>query len=122
MNTDILVPISFFILALLALRTVLSHRENRRRELHETLRVAMQSGEAVPDDLLRRLATAADPRRSDLRRAIVLGVIASIVLLLGALLPFSDAVLRRSFLCIAVIPGAMALTYLGLWRFWYRQA
>lgn len=121
MNTDIAVPIVFFVVGFLAIRAVLLHRDATQRELHQTLRTAIQSGQAVPDAVLHRLAAAADPRRADLRRAIVFAVMAVVVVAMAWLLPFADEHGRRAFLCIGIVPGAMALTHLALWRFWYRN-
>lgn len=122
MNFDILVPITFLIVFFGVITMALKHRERRRRELHQTLRSAMQSGNEVQHHVLERLALSVDPRRSDLRMAIIFAVMAMIVVILSQLLPFQDPVGRRALLSVAIIPGALALTYFAFWGFWYRKA
>lgn len=121
LNTNILVPITFFVLAFLSLKAWLAYRQHGVRELQQTLRAALQSGGArVPEEVLQRLAQALDPRRADLRRAIVFAVMAAVVAALAWLLPLADAQARQALLAVAIVPGAMALTHLALWRFWHQ--
>lgn len=122
MNFDILVPISFFIVLFATISTAMKYRARRRRELHQTLRVAVQSGGEIPPATLKRLASSVDPRRGDLRTAIVFAVMTVVLAGLSWLLPFDDRDAQRIVLCIAVIPAALAMTYLAFWRFWYADA
>lgn len=120
-NSNILVPISIIVAAFMALKLLLDYRQRGQHEIQQTLRAALQTGASLPDEVLQRLARAVDPRRADLRRAILFGVMSAIVAALGWLLPLQDADGTQAFLAIAVIPLAMALTHLGFWRFWYSE-
>lgn len=120
-NTDMLVPITFIVLAFLALKLVLAHRQHARRELQQTLRAALDSGAQLPDEILQRLAHSLDPRRADLRRAVMFAVLAGVTAALAWLLPFDDSQGRQALLAVAIVPGAMAVMHLGFWRFWHRQ-
>lgn len=120
-NSDILVPISVIVAAFMAFKLLLDSRLRAQHEIQQTLRAALASGAALPDEVLQRLARAVDPRRADLRRAILFGVMSAVVAALGWLLPFADADGTQALLAISVIPLAMALTHLGFWRFWYSE-
>lgn len=122
MNLDILVPITFLVVLFGVIALTLKHRDRRRKELHQTLRTALQSGSAIEHALLERLALSVDPQRSDLRMAILFSVIAIVIAVLSQLLPFQDPVGQRVVLSVALIPGALAVTYFAFWGFWYRDA
>ena len=122
MNTDILVPITFFVVVLLAIKLLLAYRTHRRRELHQTLRAALENGEDVPRSLLARLAVAVDPQRADLRKSLVLGVLTLVVAALSWFMPIEDNRIREGMLVAALLPATLALTYLAFWKFGYRGA
>jgi hypothetical protein len=119
LNFDVLVPITFLVLAFLAFRAWLSHRDHRRSALLQTLRAALDAGAEMPNEVWARLVRAADPKRMDLQRAIVFGVLAAVTAALGWLLPLQHEDGPQAFLAIAVIPGALAMMHLGFWRFWH---
>lgn len=119
-NPDMLVPITFLIVAFLAFRAWLAHRDHGRKALQQTLRAAMDAGAPMPADVWKRLVGAVDPKRIDLRRAIVFGVLALALVVLGWLLPLQDADGRQAFFAAAVVPAALALMHLVFWRFWHR--
>lgn len=122
MNFDILVPITFLIVVYLIVQSLFSHRDRRRGEVHQTLRTALQAGERVAPDVLARLAVSADPRRADLRKSIVLTVVAILIAGLSVLMPFPQPAARSVVLGLALVPGVLAATYFGFWMFWYRGA
>lgn len=121
MNTDILVPIGFFAMLLLAFRAWLHHAHQSRLQLHQSLRVALEQGGAIPPQTLHRLAQSADPRRADLRQAVVMLALAAALLLLAIALPFDDSAPRRAFAALAIIPVTLSLTHWLFWRYWYRS-
>ncbi len=118
-NFDVIVPITLMVLVFLAFRAWLSHRDHHRSALLQTLRAALDAGTQMPNDVWTRLVRAADPKRMDLQRAIVFGVLAMVTAALGWLLPLPHEEARQAFLAIAVIPGALAVMHLGFWRFWH---
>lgn len=122
MNTDIIVPITFFVVVLLIIKLLFAYRAHRRRELHQTLRTALENGEDIPPLLLARLAVAADPQRADLRRALVFGVLALVIVALSWFMPIEDSRIREAMLVAAILPATLAFTYLAFWKFWYRGA
>ncbi len=120
MNFDILVPITFLLVVGVLLREVLRHRHMRRNQVDEILSELARQGTAVPEDVVARLALSADPRRTDLRRSIVLAVSGLVVGLMAWLLPFESTKGALAFASLAIIPLAFSLLYLVLWKFWYR--
>ena len=120
-NSDILVPITFVVIAFLVLKAILVHRQQARRELQQTLRAALDSGARLPEDVLHRLARSLDPMRADLRRAVLFAVLAATTAALAWLLPLGDPQGRQALLAVAIAPAALAVMHLGFWRFWHRQ-
>lgn len=119
-NPDILVPMTLLVVALFAFRAWLVHRDQGRKALQQTLRAAIDGGAELPAEVWSRLVAAVDPKRLDLRRAIVFGVLAIVVAALGWLLPLQDPAGRQAFLAVAVLPAALGLMHLVFWRFWHR--
>ena len=120
MNPEILVPISFFVLVAFLIKSLMTYRQNKHTRLHQTLQMAMQNQHPLDGDTLSRLATAIDPKRSDLRKAILFFILALVFISFALLLPFGDSQGKLAMLAIASIPAVFALTFILFWKFWYR--
>ncbi|MEZ5565209.1 MAG: DUF6249 domain-containing protein [Gammaproteobacteria bacterium] len=109
-----LVPIVLFIAiaAVYALKYYFAHRT--RRDVQNTVRAALERGDALTPDLLDRLVQAPVPKRTDLRRGVIgigLGIgIGAFGLVVGE----PDAV--RPMLAVGLVPLFLGLAYLVLWR------
>ncbi|GAB3038134.1 DUF6249 domain-containing protein [Bowmanella dokdonensis] len=119
MNTDILVPVSFFILIGVVVKFVLDRQVQKRRLWHETLQLALQKDYPLSEKSWQKFLQTVDPQRSDLRKGVLFMVLAAGLVLIGLLKPFQDGQGNRAILVLAIIPFMVALVYLAFWRFWY---
>lgn len=106
------------------------YREKERAQLHETLRVAYEKGQAPPPELIEKLTSGAmvnintgSAPESDLRRAIVLIAVGIGLGLLGLFLgygismgsPIGGWITGGAIAGSGAIPGMVGLAYLFLW-------
>ena len=118
---DILVPIVFFG-AIVAVVWLVSYFNQRKRQItQETLRIAIQNGQSLSADTIERLSQTQDPKQSDMRRFVIIGSITLGLCAIAFVAPIEDEQGVRGVLAAAVIPGALALAYLGLWRFGHER-
>ncbi len=82
-----------------------------RRDLHVTLRQAMERGDPLSPEMLERLAK---PRDADLRRGIVAVAVGIATALFGPILGEPDAV--GPLVGIAMFPITIGIAYLFLWK------
>jgi hypothetical protein len=95
---------------------LISHfNSKKRREINETIRLAISQGQTLSPETLDKLMRASDPVRNDLRRGVLLlavgGAIGASALLAGA---WYDQGAREG-LFFAILPVTLGLAYLGLW-------
>jgi hypothetical protein len=129
----ILVPISFIFMIIAVvvgpvwIRSF--YREKERAQLHETLRVAYEKGQAPPPELIEKLTSGVETTRSsstsdsDLRRAVVLIAVGLGLGLLGLGLgygiSFADTtggwITGGAIAGSGAIPGMIGVAYLLLW-------
>jgi hypothetical protein len=111
---EFLVPMTLFIAiaATFCMKYYFTHRT--RRDAQATVRAAIERGEALTPELLDRLVQAPAPKRSDLRRGVVLVALGIGLGAFGFLLGEPDAM--RPMLAIGLVPVLLGLAYLVLWR------
>ena len=118
---DVIVPIVLFgaIVGVVWLVSYFNHR--KRQVTQETLRIAIQNGESLSPEMIERLSQTQDPKRADMRRFVIVGSITLALCAIAFIAPIDDQNGIRGVLAAAVIPGALALAYLGLWRFGHER-
>ena len=109
-----LIPIVMFVVMLLIVFVIVHYRFRARRELHVTVREALEKGAPLSDDLIVRLGEQRDPRDADLRRAILSLAVALGFIAFALILDVPQA--TRPLLGVGMIPLLFGLAYLGLWK------
>ena len=115
-----LIPIVMFVVLLLIVFVIAHYRFRTRREVHLTVRDALDKGVQLPGDFIARLDDTRDPRDADLRRALILLAIALGFVAFALVLGVAEA--TRPLLGVGMIPMVFGLAYLGLWKFASRPA
>lgn len=122
MNTEtlaLMIPITAIVMPLLlvigivALTTYYSFR--KRREVQETIRLAIEKGQELPTEFLETISSPKErPRKDqDLRRGIVLIAVGVGIAAFGFLVGEDDAM--RPLLGIGSIPFLIGLAFTALW-------
>lgn len=117
MEESIFVPISFFGLILGLVWLVQYYAQMKRRTAHETIRLAIEKGQAVSPDMIERMSQIGDPRTADIRRAVLWTAIGIGIAAIALILPIDDFDGIRGVLAGAVFPFAIGIAYFGLWAF-----
>ena len=118
---DVLIPICLFgsIFGTVWLVSYFNHR--KRQVTQETLRLAIQNGQTLSPETIERLSQTQDPKKADMRRFVIIGSITAALCAIAFVAPIDDTTGVRGVLAAAVFPGALALAYLGLWRFGHER-
>ncbi len=115
MGVEIMVPLAFFG-AIVGIVWIVSHFNGvKRREVNETIRMAISQGQQLTPEVLDRLTKAADPVRNDLRRGVNLIAIAGALAVLGFMARGEDPDALMAMLGTAAFPGFLGLANIGLW-------
>jgi hypothetical protein len=113
-NEGTLVPIVLFLAVALTFCAKYYFAHRNRREMQDTVRMALERGQPLSPELLDHLGQTPPPKRNDLRRGVV-GICLGIGLgAFGVVLGQEDAV--RPMLAIGMVPLLLGLAYLVLWR------
>ncbi len=117
---EALVPIGLFgsIFGIVAVITYFRFRT--QRELQETVRTLLQSGQQVSEEKLSELVSALSPREQDLRRGLISIAIAIAVAMFAVLVDEGDAV--GPLLGIAGFPLLIGMAYLFLYQLGSKKA
>ncbi len=110
-----LVPIVLFLAIALTFCVKYYFTHRNRKEMQDTVRMALERGQPLSPELLDRLGGQAPaPKRNDLRRGVV-GICLGIGIgAFGMVLGDEDAV--RPMLAIGLVPVLLGFAYLVLWR------
>ncbi|MEX1251418.1 MAG: DUF6249 domain-containing protein [Hyphomonas sp.] len=114
---DILVPIVVFLTPAVIVLIVSYFNSRKRQTIHETLRHAIDKGQALSPDLLEKMSLVTDPVRADLRRGVLFLAFGAAFAVLGALVGMEEAEAFRPMLGVAAFPIFMGIAYIGLWAF-----
>jgi hypothetical protein len=109
------VPISMFVSLAVIVSLYFYFRFKTRREFQQTLRSAIENGQALTPEVLDRLGEPKRGRGADLRRGVIAMAIGLGFAAFGAILGEEDAV--QPLLAIGAFPFVVGLAYLGLWKF-----
>lgn len=109
-----LIPITMFAVIGIVLGLFYYFRYRTRAEMQQTVRAALERGQELSPELVDRLA---EPRKSamqDLRRGAIAISIGVGLALFGPVLGEEEAI--RPLLATAMLPLAIGIAYLILWR------
>lgn len=103
--------------AVVALSSYLRHRI--RIEVQQTVRAAIEHGQALTPELLERLGEPPRTREADLRRGVMALAVGLGIVAFGALLGDEEAF--DSLLAIGAVPALIGIAYLAVWRLMPRR-
>ena len=118
-NLDLMIPIVVPTVTMLVIGGTIAwityYRFRRRREVQETIRVAIEKGQELPTEFLETISSPKDrPKKDqDLRRGVVLIAVGLGIAAFGVLLGDDDSV--RPLLSIGSIPFLIGLALTALW-------
>jgi len=90
-------------------------RYKTRREMQDTIRLAMEKGQELSPELIDRLGHPKAPKDKDLRLGVIWIAVAIGTAMLGLAIPEEEA--TGPLLGIAAFPGAIGIAYLILHKF-----
>ena len=111
----VFVPIVMFIAIAVVLCVYYYLRHRTGQAVQETVRAAIEHGQQLTPEILERLGQPPQPKKSDLRRGVILISVGLGIAAFGALVGEDDAM--RPLLAIGSLPFLIGIAYLGLWRF-----
>ena len=111
----VFVPIVMFIAIAVVLCVYYYLRHRTGQAVQETVRAAIEHGQQLTPEILERLGQPPRPKKSDLRRGVILISVGLGIAAFGALVGEDDAM--RPLLAIGSLPFLIGIAYLGLWRF-----
>lgn len=114
MNEE-LIPIVMFVGLTVVFCTLFWFRYRARREMQETLRVALEKGHELTPEIIDRLGHPKASKDKDLRLGVIWLSLAVGLVLIGFAVPDADAL--RGLLAGAALPFAIGMAYLVLHRF-----
>ena len=103
-----------FVLAGVIVGLVTYYQFRKRREVQETIRLAIEKGQELPTEFLETITRPKDPPRKDrdLRRGVVLVAVGLGIAALGYFLSSADAM---DLVGIGAIPFLIGLAFITLW-------
>ena len=111
----VFVPIVLFIAIAVVLCVYYYLRHRTRQAVQETVRTAIEQGQQLTPEILEKLGQSPQPKKSDLRRGVILISVGLGIAAFGALVGEDDAM--RPLLAIGSLPFLIGIAYLGLWKF-----
>lgn len=110
-----LIPITLFIVVGIAVGLAFYFRYRTRKEVQESVRIAIDKGQELTPELLKSLGEAREPKSADFRRAFISIAIGLAFVIFALVLNEEDAL--RPLIAISAFPFLLGIAYLGLWRF-----
>lgn len=114
MDEAIIVPFIIFATIGVIVWLVLHFGNRKRVEAHQTLRLALEKGQAISPELLEELTRMGAPPQADLRRGVLFLSVAIAFAILAVIVGTEERDAVRPLLGVAVFPFSVALAYLGL--------
>ncbi len=119
MGPETAVPLGFCLAIVVIVAAVLATRYFTRKQVHGTIRQAIDKGQELTPEILERLGETPKSPESDLRRGVFAVGVALAFGVFGFAIPEPDAL--RPMLGIAAFPLLVGLAYLALWKFLPRR-
>ncbi len=117
----ILVPIAMFAGITVVLSLVFWFRHRNRRDMQQTIRMALDKGHELSPELIDRLGHPKAPKDKDLRFGIIWLAIAAALGLCAWFIPDPSGHALRGTLAGAAFPLCIGIGYLLMWRFTERE-
>ena len=114
---EVLVPLVVFSAPAVIVWIVSYFNARKRLTIHETLRHAIDKGQALSPDLMDRMSMVTDPVRADLRRGVLFLAFGAAFGVLSALIGYEEAEALTPMLGVATFPIFLGIAYIGLWAF-----
>lgn len=118
MGVEVIVPLGLFaaIAAMVLVPAWLKSRD--RRDMQETVRLALDKGQALPAELIEAIANAARGRiataHTDLRTGVIWLAVAAGVATFGWMIGFEDQEAVYPIIGLAAVPGFLGLAFVIL--------
>ena len=109
------IPIVMFISLAAVMGLYFLFRFRTRKELQETIRLAIEKDTALTPEFLQQLRDSLPPVRSDLRRGVLSIALAAGLVAFSVLLGEEDA--THILIGAAAFPFMIGVAYIGLWKF-----
>lgn len=113
----VLVPLVVFSAPAVIVWIVSYFNARKRLTIHETLRHAIDKGQALSPELMDRMSMVTDPVRADLRRGVLFLAFGAAFGVLSALIGYEEAEALTPMLGVATFPIFLGIAYIGLWAF-----
>ena len=120
MNEDIFIPFIIFTVIAVIVWIVFFYGARQRREVQETIRVAIQSGQNIEPETIRALGVKPSSKGGDLRWGVVLLALALAVLTLAVTIPLDSGIRENvgavlwPLIGVAAFPGFVGLALVAL--------
>ena len=113
MDGEIFIPIALFAMIVGIVWLVSHFNSVRRRESHETLRMAISNGQSLSEELLAKYFEEPSGKHKDIRRGVIWLAVGIATLTCGwSFASFEDEVFT-AFSGIAAFPALIGLAFLG---------
>ncbi|MBI1341268.1 hypothetical protein GC169_13800 [bacterium] len=114
MDVAIFVPLIVFGSLVLIVWIAFHFGQRKRTEAHQTLRLALEKGQAVSSEMMEEIARMGAHPLADLRRSIIFFALALAFGILAVIVGVEEAEAVRPLLGVAVFPFCVAVAYLAL--------
>ncbi len=111
----ILVPIAMFAGITIVLGLMFWFRYRNRREMQQTIRMALDKGQELSPELVDRLGHPKAPKDKDLRLAVIWLALAVALVLCGVFVPDPSGYALKGIWAGAAFPLCIGVGYLILW-------
>jgi hypothetical protein len=114
---EVLVPVVLFLTPAVIVLIVSYFNARKRLTIHETLRHAIDKGQALSPELMDRMSLVTDPVRADLRRGVLFLAFGAAFAVLGTIIGLEQSEALTPMLGVATFPIFLGIAYIGLWAF-----
>jgi Domain of unknown function (DUF6249) len=115
MGVEIMVPLGAFAMVVGIVWLVSYFNGKRRQVEHETIRHAINQGQALSPDMLASITRQINPAIKDLRRGVLLLTISVAIGFFSYMMWLEEGEALYPMLGIASFPALLGVAYLGLW-------
>lgn len=113
MGVEVIVPLGLFLMVVGIIWLVSYFNSVRRRESHETLRLAISNGQALSEDLLAKYFEEPSGKTKDIRRGVIWLSVGIATVVSGFSFGRFDDEVFTAFSGIAAFPALIGLAFLG---------
>ena len=114
---DVVVPTVLFLSPALIEWIVSYINARKRNTVHETLRLAIEKGQALSPEMMDKMSLLSDPVRADLRRGVLFLAFGAAFAVLAFLIGAEESEALTPMLGVATFPIFLGIAYIGLWAF-----